>query len=146
MIKYFLRLIIILLLVSFTIYGALKSFYNNKITIESFTYEVKPNSSILDLYNGIYKSNNFFEKSLFLFGIYLFDFRTIQAGEYLIDDSLFKVLTKMKFGETITYKFVISDGTNRFDLSSYINTLKLNNDCEDFVGIEMGVGGRLLIK
>ena len=96
MIKYFLRLIIILLLVSFSIYGALKSFYNNKITIESFTYEVKPNSSILDLYNGMYKSNNFFEKSLFLLGIYLFDFRTIQAGEYLIDDSLFKVLTKMK--------------------------------------------------
>ena len=70
----------------------------------------------------MYESNNFFEKSLFLLGIYLFDFRTIQAGEYLIDDSLFKVLTKMKFGETITYKFVISDGTNRFDLSSYINT------------------------
>ena len=39
----------------------------------------------------MYESNNFFEKSLFLLGIYLFDFRTIQAGEYLIDDSLFKV-------------------------------------------------------
>ena len=115
----------------------MKSFYNNKITIESFTYEVKPNSSILDLYNGIYESNNFFEKSLFLLGIYLFDFRTIQAGEYLIDDSLFKVLTKMKLGETITYKFVISDGMNKFDLSSYINTLKLNNDCKDFSCIDL---------
>ena len=89
MIKYLQRLIFIALLASFTVYGSLKSFYNNKITIESFTYDVKPNSSILDLYNGIYKSNNFFEKSLFLLGIYLFDFRTIQAGEYLIDDSLF---------------------------------------------------------
>ena len=75
----------------------------------------------MDLYSGLYKSNNFFEKSLFLIGVYLFDFRTIQAGEYLIDDSLYKVLTKMKLGKTITYKFVISDGTNKFDLSSYIN-------------------------
>jgi len=131
------RLIAIFLFASFTLYGSLKSFYNNKITIESFTYEVKPNSSILDLYNGIYESNNFFEKSLFLLGIYLFDFRSIQAGEYLIDDSLFKVLTKMKLGETITYKFVISDGMNKFDLSSYINTLKLNNDCEDFSCINL---------
>ena len=122
---------------SFTIYGSLKSFYNNKITIESFTYEVKPNSSVLDLYNGIYDPNNFFEKSLFLIGIYLFDLRTIQAGEYLIDDSLYKVLTKMKLGETITYKFVISDGTNKFDLGSYINTLKLNNDCKDFSCIDL---------
>ena len=137
MIKYLPRLIVIILLISFTLYGSLKSFYNNKITIESFTYEVKQNSSILDLYNGIYESNNFFEKSLFLLGIYLFDFRIIQAGEYLIDDSLFKVLTKMKLGETITYKFVISDGTNRFDLSSYINTLKLNNDCKDFSCIDL---------
>ena len=85
----------------------------------------------------MYESNNFFEKSLFLLGIYLFDFRIIQAGEYLIDDSLFKVLTKMKLGETITYKFVISDGTNKFDLSSYINTLKLNNDCKDFSCIDL---------
>ncbi len=85
----------------------------------------------------MYESNNFFEKSLFLLGIYLFDFRTIQAGEYLIDDSLFKVLTKMKLGETITYKFVISDGMNKFDLSSYINSLKLNNDCKDFSCIDL---------
>ena len=85
----------------------------------------------------MYESNNFFEKSLFLLGIYLFDFRTIQAGEYLIDDSLFKVLTKMKLGETINYKFVIRDGTNRFDLSSYINTLKLYNDCKDFSCIDL---------
>ena len=136
MIKYLPRLFAIFLIASFTLYGSLKSFYNNKITIESFTYEVKPNSSVLDLYNGIYDSNNFFEKSLFLIGIYLFDLRTIQAGEYLIDDSLFKVLTKMKLGETITYKFVISDGTNKFDLGSYINTLKLNNDCKDFSCID----------
>ena len=121
----------------FTLYGSLKSFYNNKITVESFTYEVKLNSSISDLYNGIYESNNFFEKSLFLLGIYLFNFNAIQAGEYLIDDSLFKVLTKMKKGETITYKFVISDGTNKFDLSSYIKTLNLNNDCEDFSCIDL---------
>jgi len=137
LIKYLPRLIAIFLLASFTLYGSLKSFYNNRITIESFTYEVKPNSSILDLYNGIYESNNFFEKSLFLLGIHLFDFRTIQAGEYFIDDTLFKVLTKMKLGKTITYKFVISDGTNKFDLSSYINTLKLNNDCEDFSCIDL---------
>ena len=137
MIKYLPRLSAIFLIALFTLYGSLKSFYNNKITIESFIYEVKPNSSVLDLYNGIYDSNNFFEKSLFLFGIYLFDFRTIQAGEYLIDDSLFKVLTKMKLGETITYKFVISDGTNKFDLGSYINTLKLNNDCKDFSCIDL---------
>ena len=137
MIKYLPRLIVIFLLTSFTLYGSLKSFYNNKITIESFTYEVKQNSSILDLYNGMYESNNFFEKSLFLLGIYLFDFRTIQAGEYLIDDSLFKVLTKMKLGETINYKFVIRDGTNRFDLSSYINTLKLYNDCKDFLCMDL---------
>ena len=137
MIKYLPRLFAIFLVASFTLYGSLKSFYNNKITIESFIYEVKPNSSVLDLYNGIYDSNNFFEKSLFLIGIYLFDLRTIQAGEYLIDDSLFKVLTKMKLGETITYKFVISDGTNKFDLSSYINTLKLNNDCKDFTCIDL---------
>ena len=136
MIKYLPRLSAIFLIASFTLYGSLKSFYNNKITIESFTYEVKPNSSVLDLYNGIYDSNNFFEKSLFLTGIYLFDLRTIQAGEYLIDDSLYKVLTKMKLGETITYKFVISDGTNKFDLGSYINTLKLNNDCKDFSCID----------
>ena len=132
MIKYLPRLIVIFLLTLFTLYGSLKSFYNNKITIESFTYEVKPNTSILDLYNGIYESNNLFEKSLFLLGIYLFDFRTIQAGEYLIDDSLFRVLTNMKLGKTITYKFVISDGMNMFDLSSYISNTKLNNDCEDF--------------
>ena len=137
MIKYLPRLFAIFLIASFTLFGSLKSFYNNKITIESFTYEVKPNSSVLDLYNGIYDSNNFFEKSLFLIGIYLFDLRTIQAGEYLIDDSLYKVLTKMKLGETITYKFVISDGTNKFDLSSYINTLKLNNDCKDFSCIDL---------
>ena len=137
MIKYLPRLFAIFLVASFTLYGSLKSFYNNKITIESFIYEVKPNSSVLDLYNGIYDSNNFFEKSLFLIGIYLFDLRTIQAGEYLIDDSLFKVLTKMKLGETITYKFVISDGTNKFDLGSYINTLKLNNDCKDFSCINL---------
>ena len=137
MIKYLPRLFAIFLIASFTLYGSLKSFYNNKITIESFTYEVKPNSSVLDLYNGIYDPNNFFEKSLFLIGIYLFDLRTIQAGEYLIDDSLFKVLTKMKLGETITYKFVISDGTNKFDLGSYINTLKLNNDCKDFSCIDL---------
>jgi UPF0755 protein len=91
----------------------------------------------VDLYSGLYKSNNFFEKSLFLLGVYLFDFRTIQAGEYLIDDSLFKVLTKMKLGKTITYKFVISDGTNKFNLSAYINTLKLNNDCKDFSCIDL---------
>ena len=137
MIKYLPRLFAIFLVASFTLYGSLKSFYNNKITIESFIYEVKPNSSVLDLYNGIYDSNNFFEKSLFLIGIYLFDLRTIQAGEYLIDDSLYKVLTKMKLGETITYKFVISDGTNRFDLSSYIDTLKLYNDCKDFSCIDL---------
>ena len=137
MIKYLPRLFAIFLVASFTLYGSLKSFYNNKITIESFIYEVKPNSSVLDLYNGIYDSNNFFEKSLFLIGIYLFDLRTIQAGEYLIDDSLYKVLTKMKLGETITYKFVISDGTNKFDLGSYINTLKLNNDCKDFSCIDL---------
>ena len=137
MIKYLPRLSAIFLIALFTLYGSLKSFYNNKITIESFTYEVKPNSSVLDLYNGIYGSNNFFEKSLFLIGIYLFDLRTIQAGEYLIDDSLYKVLTKMKLGETITYKFVISDGTNKFDLGSYINTLKLNNDCKDFSCIDL---------
>ena len=137
MIKYLPRLFAIFLIASFTLFGSLKSFYNNKITIESFTYEVKPNSSVLDLYNGIYDSNNFFEKSLFLIGIYLFDLRTIQAGEYLIDDSLYKVLTKMKLGETITYKFVISDGTNKFDLGSYINTLKLNNDCKDFSCIDL---------
>ena len=137
MIKYLPRLFAIFLIASFTLFGSLKSFYNNKITIESFTYEVKPNSSVLDLYNGIYDPNNFFEKSLFLIGIYLFDLRTIQAGEYLIDDSLFKVLTKMKLGETITYKFVISDGTNKFDLGSYINTLKLNNDCKDFSCIDL---------
>ena len=137
MIKYLPRLSAIFLIALFTLYGSLKSFYNNKITIESFTYEVKPNSSVLDLYNGIYDSNNFFEKSLFLIGIYLFDLRTIQAGEYLIDDSLYKVLTKMKLGETITYKFVISDGTNKFDLGSYINTLKLNNDCKDFSCIDL---------
>ena len=137
MIKYLQRLIFIALLASFTVYGSLKSFYNNKIKIEAFTYEVKPNTSILDLYDGIYESNNLFEKSLFLLGIYLFDFRTIQAGEYLIDDNLFKVLTKMKLGETITYKFVISDGTNKFDLSSYIDSLKLNNDCDDFSCIDL---------
>ena len=137
MIKYLPRLSVIFLIALFTLYGSLKSFYNNKITIESFIYEVKPNSSVLDLYNGIYDSNNFFEKSLFLIGIYLFDLRTIQAGEYLIDDSLYKVLTKMKLGETITYKFVISDGTNKFDLGSYINTLKLNNDCKDFSCIDL---------
>ena len=137
MIKYLPRLIVIFLLASFTLYGSLKSFYNNKIKIEAFTYEVKPNTSILDLYDGIYESNNLFEKSLFLLGIYLFDFRTIQAGEYLIDDNLFKVLTKMKLGETITYKFVISDGTNKFDLSLYIDSLKLNNDCEDFSCIDL---------
>ncbi len=137
MIKYLPRLSAIFLIALFTLYGSLKSFYNNKITIESFTYEVKPNSSVLDLYNGIYDSNNFFEKSLFLIGIYLFDLRTIQAGEYLIDGSLYKVLTKMKLGETITYKFVISDGTNKFDLGSYINTLKLNNDCKDFTCIDL---------
>ena len=48
MIKYLPRLIAFFLIASFTLYGSLKSFYNNKITIESFTYEVKPNSSILD--------------------------------------------------------------------------------------------------
>ncbi len=118
-------------------YGSIKSFYSNKISIDSFSYVVESKSSIVDLYNGLYKSNNFFEKSLFLSGIYLFDLRTIQAGEYLIDDNLYRVLNKMKLGETITYKFVINDGMNKFELSSYVETLNLNNDCLDFKCINL---------
>ena len=118
-------------------YGSIKSFYSNKINIESFSYLVEPNSSIFDLYNGLYSSNNMFEKSLFLLGIYIFDFRTIQAGEYLIDDSLYSVLTKMKSGETITHKFVIKDGMNKFELRKYIETLNLNKDCFDFRCIDL---------
>ena len=118
-------------------YGSIKSFYSNKINIESFSYLVEPNSSIFDLYNGLYSSNNMFEKSLFLLGIYIFDFRTIQAGEYLIDDSLYSVLTKMKSGKTITHKFVIKDGMNKFELIKYIETLNLNKDCFDFSCIDL---------
>ena len=118
-------------------YGSIKSFYSNKINIESFSYLVEPNSSIFDLYNGLYSSNNIFERSLFLLGIYIFDFRTIQAGEYLIDDSLYSVLTKMKSGETITHKFVIKDGMNKFELRKYIETLNLNKDCFDFRCIDL---------
>ena len=119
------------------LYGSIKSFYSNKISIDSFSYVVESKSSIVDLYNGLYKSNNFFERSLFLLGIYIFDFRTIQAGEYLIDDNLYRVLNKMKLGETITYKFVINDGMNKFELSSYVETLNLNNDCLDFKCINL---------
>ena len=131
------RLITIFLLSTFALYGSLKSFYNNKIKNESFSYVVKSNSSILDLYNELYESKNIFEETLFLLGIYLFDFKTIQAGEYLIDDVLYKVLMKMKLGETITHKFVINDGMNMFELRSYINTLNLNNDCLDFTCIDL---------
>ena len=119
------------------LYGSIKSFYSNKISIDSFSYVVESKSSIVDLYNGLYESNNFFEKSLFLLGIYIFNFRTIQAGEYLIDDNLYRVLNKMKLGETITYKFVINDGMNKFELSSYVETLNLNNDCLDFKCINL---------
>ena len=119
------------------LYGSIKSFYSNKISIDSFSYVVESKSSIVDLYYGLYKSNNFFEKSLFLLGIYIFNFRTIQAGEYLIDDNLYRVLNKMKLGETITYKFVINDGMNKFELSSYVETLNLNNDCLDFKCINL---------
>ncbi len=122
---------------TFVLYGSIKSFYNNKIDTQSFTYIVEPNTSILDLYDGLYKSKNFFEKSLFLFGIYLFDYRTIQAGEYLIDDNLYKSLTKMTSGNTVTHKFVIGDGMNKFELSSYIETLNLNNDCLDLKCLDL---------
>ena len=132
MIKHLSKLIVIFFLLLFVLYGSIKSFYSNKISIDSFSYVVESKSSIVDLYNGLYKSNNFFERSLFLIGIYIFDFRTIQAGEYLIDDNLYRVLNKMKLGETITYKFVINDGMNKFELSSYVETLNLNNDCLDF--------------
>ena len=108
MIKHLSKLIVIFFLLLFVLYGSIKSFYSNKISIDSFSYVVESKSSIVDLYNGLYKSNNFFERSLFLLGIYIFDFRTIQAGEYLIDDNLYRVLNKMKLGETITYKFVIN--------------------------------------
>ena len=137
MLKNLKRLITIFLLASFALYGSLKSFYNNKIKNESFSYVVKSNSSILDLYNELYESKNIFEETLFLLGIYLFDLKTIQAGEYLIDDVLYKVLMKMKLGETITHKFVINDGMNMFELRSYINTLNLNNDCLDFSCIDL---------
>ena len=132
MIKILIRIIGILVLSIFVLYGSIKSFYNNKIEVESFSYVVEPNTSLLDLYDGLYISENIFEKSLFLLGIFIFDFKTIQAGEYLVDDSLFKVLTKMKSGKTITHKFVISDGMNIYELSSYIKTLSLNNDCIEF--------------
>ena len=137
MIKHLSKLIVIFFLLSFVLYGSIKSFYSNKISIDSFSYVVESKSSIVDLYNGLYKSNNFFERSLFLLGIYIFDFRTIQAGEYLIDDNLYRVLNKMKLGETITYKFVINDGMNKFELSSYVETLNLNNDCLDFKCINL---------
>ena len=137
MIKHLSKLIVIFFLLLFVLYGSIKSFYSNKISIDSFSYVVESKSSIVDLYNGLYKSNNFFERSLFLLGIYIFDFRTIQAGEYLIDDNLFRVLNKMKLGETITYKFVINDGMNKFELSSYVETLNLNNDCLDFKCINL---------
>ena len=137
MIKHLSKLIVIFFLLLFVLYGSIKSFYSNKISIDSFSYVVESKSSIVDLYNGLYKSNNFFERSLFLLGIYIFDFRTIQAGEYLIDDNLYRVLNKMKLGETITYKFVINDGMNKFELSSYVETLNLNNDCLDFKCINL---------
>ena len=137
MIKHLSKLIVIFFLLLFVLYGSIKSFYSNKISIDSFSYVVESKSSIVDLYNGLYKSNNFFEKSLFLSGIYLFDLRIIQAGEYLIDDNLYRVLNKMKLGETITYKFVINDGMNKFELSSYVETLNLNNDCLDFKCINL---------
>ena len=88
-------------------YGSINSFFNNKVKSESFIYIVEPNSSILNLYYGLYDSNNIFEKTLFLSGIYLFNLKAIQAGEYLVDDSLYQTLLKMKFGETITRRFVI---------------------------------------
>jgi len=137
LIKHLSKLIVIFFLLLFVLYGSIKSFYSNKISIDSFSYVVESKSSIVDLYNGLYKSNNFFERSLFLLGIYIFDFRTIQAGEYLIDDNLYRVLNKMKLGETITYKFVINDGMNKFELSSYVETLNLNNDCLDFKCINL---------
>ena len=137
MIKHLSKLIVIFFLLLFVLYGSIKCFYSNKISIDSFSYVVESKSSIVDLYNGLYKSNNFFERSLFLLGIYIFDFRTIQAGEYLIDDNLYRVLNKMKLGETITYKFVINDGMNKFELSSYVETLNLNNDCLDFKCINL---------
>ena len=137
MIKHLSKLIVIFFLLLFVLYGSIKSFYSNKISIDSFSYVVESKSSIVDLYNGLYKSNNFFERSLFLLGIYIFDFRTIQAGEYLIDDNLFRVLNKMKLGETITYKFVINDGMNKFELSAYVEALNLNNDCLDFKCINL---------
>ena len=137
MIKHLSKLIVIFFLLLFVLYGSIKSFYSNKISIDSFSYVVESKSSIVDLYNGLYKSNNFFERSLFLLGIYIFDFRAIQAGEYLIDDNLYRVLNKMKLGETITYKFVINDGMNKFELSSYVETLNLNNDCLDFKCINL---------
>jgi len=137
LIKHLSKLIVIFFLLLFVLYGSIKSFYSNKISIDSFSYVVESKSSIVDLYNGLYKSNNFFERSLFLLGIYIFDFRTIQAGEYLIDDNLFRVLNKMKLGETITYKFVINDGMNKFELSAYVEALNLNNDCLDFKCINL---------
>ncbi len=137
MIKHLSKLIVIFFLLLFVLYGSIKSFYSNKISIDSFSYVVESKSSIVDLYDGLYKSNNFFERSLFLLGIYIFDFRTIQAGEYLIDDNLFRVLNKMKLGETITYKFVINDGMNKFELSAYVEALNLNNDCLDFKCINL---------
>jgi len=132
LVKVLIRIIGILVLSILALYGSIKSFYNNKIEIEAFSYVVEPNTSILDLYDGLYTSNNIFEKSLFLLGIFIFDFKTIQAGEYLVDDNLFAILTKMKSGQTITHKFVISDGMNIYELSSYINTLSLKNDCIEF--------------
>ncbi len=137
MIKHLKRLSATAFIVCFVLYGSINSFFNNKVKSESFIYIVEPNSSILNLYNGLYDSNNIFEKTLFLSGIYLFNLKAIQAGEYLVDDSLYQTLLKMKLGETITRRFVIKDGMNRFELSAYIETLPLSNDCEEFKCIEL---------
>ena len=107
---------------------SLLQIFNSSPTDSSETYDLKKNTSLNEIYEHFYPNKTLFHKSIFISGVYLLNLNSVQAGEYLLDNSIYRTFQKFNDGNTITHKFVIKDGMNKYQLKKTIDKSYLEND------------------
>ena len=117
---------------------SLLQIFNSSPTHSSDTYDLKKNTSLNEIYEHFYPNKTLFHKSIFISGVYLLNLNSVQAGEYLLDNSIYRTFQKFNDGNTITHKFVIKDGMNKYQLKKTIDKSYLENDCINFECITEG--------
>ena len=125
-------IIVFILLLTFLYVISLLQIFSSSTQNSTKIYDLKRNTSLDEIYNYFYPNKTLIHKSIFISGVFLLNLNSVQAGEYLLDDSIYKTFQKFNDGNTITHKFIIKDGMNKYQLKDIIDKSFLKNDCINF--------------